>query len=413
MSSPLSEDARRLERVFRALLSCQRSSWEQGVAAQALLEWHLSPQCASLSDAFSREVLLDYLYGFAHDAIVRQAPDGRLAVCLNGTGSSDPGAVDPCCVGEAFYYLSEMENVDQERFKGAVHRMLDFILKECPRAPVGPPDAVGQTNQLLLSHRVDVVEIWSDAVYMLPSFLAASAVYSLRHDKTPIADVASHVRMSLEQIILASRALQAPSGEWSHIYSMEKQGLKRKAFWGVGNGWVCAGIVRVFRTMAGALLDPRTESGMRNILETAETKKLLQDCHVILRTTLDACLKYIRSDGLFHDILDDPSSFVETNLSQELSYTLYRLLDLHLHSPSTVTEYLALPSLDENVKVEWAGRADQMRQAAVKKTDRWGFVRDVCGSPRFKSAGTATEGQAFAILMEVARADYLANVGIA
>jgi hypothetical protein len=34
-----------------------------------------------------------------------------------------------------------------------------------------------------------------------------------------------------------------------------------------------------------------------------------------------------------------------------------------------------------------------------------GFVQDVCGSPTFEVPGTATEGQAFFILMEAAHRD--------
>ena len=43
-----------------------------------------------------------------------------------------------------------------------------------------------------------------------------------------------------------------------------------------------------------------------------------------VRELLDGCLVYQRPDGLFHDILDDPTSFVETNAAQMLSYTIYR-----------------------------------------------------------------------------------------
>ena len=46
-----------------------------------------------------------------------------------------------------------------------------------------------------------------------------------------------------------------------------------------------------------------------------------------------------------------------------------------------------------------------MRDAARSKVDRLGLVRDVCGSPTFEAPGTATEGQAFFILMEAARRD--------
>jgi hypothetical protein len=43
--------------------------------------------------------------------------------------------------------------------------------------------------------------------------------------------------------------------------------------------------------------------------------------------------------------------------------------------------------------------------AALAKIDSLGLVRGVCGSPEFSSPGVATEGQAFCLLMEAARAD--------
>jgi unsaturated rhamnogalacturonyl hydrolase len=49
--------------------------------------------------------------------------------------------------------------------------------------------------------------------------------------------------------------------------------------------------------------------------------------------------------------------------------------------------------------------AEIMRRAARGKVDDLGYVRDVCGSPTFEAPGTATEGQAFFILMEAAARD--------
>ena len=43
-----------------------------------------------------------------------------------------------------------------------------------------------------------------------------------------------------------------------------------------------------------------------------------------IRDVLDGCLVYQREDGLFHNVVDDASSFVETNLAQMLSYTIFR-----------------------------------------------------------------------------------------
>jgi hypothetical protein len=43
-----------------------------------------------------------------------------------------------------------------------------------------------------------------------------------------------------------------------------------------------------------------------------------------------------------------------------------------------------------------------MRMAAHKKVDAFGLVQGVCGAPNFDHPGTATEGQAFFLLMEAA-----------
>jgi rhamnogalacturonyl hydrolase YesR len=92
----------------------------------------------------------------------------------------------------------------------------------------------------------------------------------------------------------------------------------------------------------------------------------------------------MRDDGLFHNIVDDPKSFVETNLAQMLAYSIYRGIKRGW--------------LEESYKL----KADKMRDAAQSKVDELGLVQGVCGSPEFDHPGTATEGQVFYILMEVA-----------
>jgi unsaturated rhamnogalacturonyl hydrolase len=47
--------------------------------------------------------------------------------------------------------------------------------------------------------------------------------------------------------------------------------------------------------------------------------------------------------------------------------------------------------------------AERCRAAALAKVDAEGYVQGVCGSPTFDRPGTATEGQAFCLLMEAAR----------
>ncbi len=54
------------------------------------------------------------------------------------------------------------------------------------------------------------------------------------------------------------------------------------------------------------------------------------------------------------------------------------------------------------VESSYRAYADRMRTAAEAKVDDLGLVQGVCGSPEFDHAGTATEGQAFFIMMQVA-----------
>ena len=102
------------------------------------------------------------------------------------------------------------------------------------------------------------------------------------------------------------------------------------------------------------------------------------------RQIVDGCLHYQRSNGLFYDVVDQPGTFVETNLAQMLAFANY-----------------------EEVSGGWLplnyrSHADFMRAAAREKMDDDGFVRGVCGAPHFDRAGNSTEGQAFCIMMEAA-----------
>lgn len=362
-------NASRIVALLPSLLSTQRSSWEQGIAAQALLEAHIE-RTSMDPEGYDKTIpnLFTYLYGLVHDAVVRQSADGRLAAVLNGNGTSDPGAVDPACIGEALYYLLHYHSaeINQPRFSAASNGMLDYILMACPRV------SLENTNSLtdnLLSHRTDSVQIWSDTVYMLPPFLMSAAVYHFHHPD-PRYQPTNLLRMSLRQVILAAQVLQSPTGAWSHIYDLTKRVFERKAFWGVGNSWVCAGIVRIFSTIAETV---QSDPEFCDVNLQGEEIKALSQCYDILRRTLNACLQYVRPDNLFHDILDDTSSFVETNLTQQLSYTLYTLytlLSLHLHTSAEINKYLGLPHLPPGTAEKWLSRAEALREAAVMKTDQ-------------------------------------------
>jgi rhamnogalacturonyl hydrolase YesR len=308
-----------VDRVARAMLSMQRAAWEQGVAAQAFLE---------RGD-------MDMVVLFAREAALRQSPDGRLA----NFGEPD-NVTDMAANGEPV--LRAAEHLGDAGLRAASVRMLEYLLKRAPRCADGT-----------IHHVANKPEVWIDSMYMAPPFLA----------------VAGEPGEALRQVEgLRLRLWDTKASLFSHIWDEGPRRFVRRAFWGVGNGWASAGMVRVRAALPPAM--------------GAERERLAG----YVRETIDGCLAHQRSDGLFHDVLDDASTFVETNLAQMLAYSIFR---------GTREGWL---------DSRYRSAAERLRAAALARVDAEGYVQGVCGSPTFDRAGTATEGQAFCLLMEAARA---------
>ena len=308
------------QKVKAALLSMQRRPWEQGVAAQALLE---------LGDTEAMILL-------AIDAANLQIEDGRLAM---------PGerhaVADPAANGEPV--LAAARIMGDGSLRRAGQRMADYLLTSAPRAPDGT-----------IYHNTPEPEIWINSLYMVPPFLA----------------VAGYPDEAVRQIEGIKRCLWHPDARlFSHVWNAGEQKFTRGAFWGVGNGWAAAGLIRVIRALPDSMMAQRAE------------------LMVLLHAVIDGCIAHQRLDGLFHNVVDDPTTFVETNLAQMLAYSIYR--------------GIAAGVIARNYR----GTADRMRAAAHAQVDDYGFVRGVCGAPNFDRSGIAAEAQAFFLLMEAAYAD--------
>ncbi len=274
----------------------------------------------------------------AKDAVVNQLKDGRLAL-----NEGNIAVTDPASNGEPLLYAAKATK--DERLKKAAENMLGYLMYKAPRNRDG-----------IIFHNCIENRIWVDACYMAPPYLAVCGQY----------------KDALLQINGYRRILQDPETKlYFHIWDDDTHSFKRKLLWGVGNGWAAAGITRV----------------IKNLPDTMKKEKALLAGYV--KEIIDGAIKFECEEGLFHDILNDPASFVETNSAQMYSYAIYR-----------------------GVKGGWLDvsyikYADKMRNAVHKKVDEYGLVQGVCGAPYFNKSGTATEGQAFFILMESAYRDYI------
>jgi unsaturated rhamnogalacturonyl hydrolase len=265
-------------------------------------------------------------------AMVQKTPDGRLGVVVSGSPT------DPAMGGAAYAKAAEWSGDAQIR--QAVDGLLGWIHKGAPRNADG-----------ILYHVFRGEEMWSDGLNCAPPFLAAMGF----HDEA-LAQIEGY----------RQRLWNSDMKLLAHIWDDQKKQLRDGNFWGGGNGWAAAGLARVWRSLPS---------------ERRQDRQRVAD---FARGIIDGCLACQRPDGLFHNIVDQPSTFVETNLAQMLAFAIY-----------------------EGVSAGWlaAGyraHSDKLRAAARLKMDADGFVQGACGAPSFDRPGPSTEAQAFCIMMEAA-----------
>jgi len=235
-------------------------------------------------------------------------------------GGPDDNAVNGAACGEA---------VVRAGFPDAARRQLGFLLHDAPRTPDGT-----------ICHVLGSSQVWADTVYMVVPFLALSGELD-----EAVRQVHGHRRHLCRD----------------GLYSAIEPG--RPARWGGGNGWVVAGIARAVR-LAPSLLSTDLPSHAREVL--------------------DACLALRRDDGLFHDVLDDHTSFRETNAAQMFAYAALT------------------GATDGWLPDTYAAVGRDLLAAATREVDEHGLVRNACGAPTFDRPGTSAEAQAFHLLATVA-----------
>ncbi|MCL2248126.1 MAG: glycoside hydrolase family 88 protein [Oscillospiraceae bacterium] len=274
----------------------------------------------------------------AREAVHRQIDDGRPAMI-----GDNITVTDPVVTGEPIFFA--YEKTGDPIFKKSLEKLDEWVMKTAPRSADG-----------ILYHVMDKPEFWVDSVYMLPPYLAVTGKYE---------EAIKQINGYWDALFIPEKNLLG------HMYNEKEKAFIRSDVWGVGNGWALAGIMRAILTLP----------------ENMESEK---ECLVKkVKTLLDGALPYMREDGFFHDVLDDPETFIETNFPQMMAYTIYK--------------GLAAGLLDED---HYLRAADKMRAAANTKVDRYGMVAGVCGAPSFDRSGYASEGQAFYILMETASDKY-------
>ncbi|MDR0223146.1 MAG: glycoside hydrolase family 88 protein [Oscillospiraceae bacterium] len=254
-----------VEMVKKALLCCQRDSWEQGFAAQSLYE-------AGDTETF---VML------AFDAVARQHEDGRLGM----TGDLSL-ITDPAANGEPVWRA--FEHTNNEYYRNGAEKMLQYLMMYGRRTPDG-----------VLFHSAESVypgfsadQFWVKTCYSLPPFLALMDEFT----------EATKQYGGYYNILCDD-----DTGLLYHSYDY-KQGVRiKQKLWATGNGLAMLGAARL---MTEAI--KKHESQVANDLQSAGI------------ALLEAMLKFQHSDGRFHNILDNDQTFLDGASAMMVAAFIYR-----------------------------------------------------------------------------------------
>lgn len=300
-----------------AMMCMTRQCWEQGIAAQALLEIRDDEDLALC----------------VRDIVLRQSEDGRLCNIENTPAVTDSSFCIPAT-------LAVGEKNRNGKYLEAVRKNIEYLRNEAPR-----------TQDNVICHMLGTKEIWADSAAFLPYALS----------------ITGYPEDAMAQMRGLLRKLYDPeSGLYYHKWDEKSREYQRKLFWGIGNGWILTGLLRLCLALP--------------VQYEAERQELL----TAFRSLLDVMLKYETENHLFHDVLDDSGTFEETEVSEMAAYAIFL----------AVREGL----LDRT----YLDRALKIREAVIAKVSDRGLLRDCASSPEFIKPGTSVEGQAHFLMMEKA-----------
>lgn len=312
----------KIDLVKHAMLAVQRYPWEQGVCAQAL--WELGDEVTAIA--------------MAHDAVLRQKEDGRLAVINENIAVTDPAAN-----GEVVWRA--YERTGNVMYREAAEKMLRYLMEKAPRTETG----CICHNEVSFHEGYSPNQVWVDSVYMAPPFLAVMGELD-----EAIAQIEGYLGYLKDDA----------TGLLYHIYDAGTNGFVRKKLWATGNGWALLGIARV------------AEAALKQGAK-AQADKLIG----YGKALLDAMLRYQLIDGRFHDILDETDSFTEGTAAMMAATFIYR---------GIVGGWLSK---------EYGKQADLIRETMESFVDEFGLIREVCGCPHFLTPGTSAESMAAYLMM--------------
>lgn len=339
--------------IQSAMLASIRTSWEQGTAAGAMLEFNDPEYSVFGSSPFVSDGKFPLsTLQLAYSAVIRQSSDGRLSQEIGD--AQDGAALDGASAGSAVLLGSFTDASRHNYWLNAANAQLNFLLNVAPRTSTGA-----------ISHRTDSRQYWADGVYMGFPFIAYFG--AVTNNATLLQIAYDQCRLYRDALIL-----DGPTGKlWGHIYSDDTKAWIDKGIWGTGNAWAALGMLRVAVTIQ------KTE-------HSSEMASQVADLTTWIKEILDGEFAALTSDNLVPDYITGGPLFPDAASSAALASVAYRAAQL----------------FPQQFGTHYTDVAATIRDAVVGNITNLGTLQPIVDPLNWNQTGLlSTESQAFGLMM--------------
>ena len=188
------------------------------------------------------------------------------------------------------------EHLGDERYLAPCRESAAWIMEHFPRTKEGG-------FQHMTSDTLNDQELWDDTLFMTVLFLANMG----RIEGKP-----EYIQEAQRQFLLHQKYLaDAETGLWYHGWTFNGNHNFAGAFWGRGNCWVTIAIPEF----------------LQMVTCDAAVKQQLTD--TLLRQ-VESLVKYQNENGMWHTLIDDPTSYVESSATCGFAYGILKAVHTNL-----------------------------------------------------------------------------------
>lgn len=247
-----------------SIISMDAWEWPQGVALFAMYQYYKES---------GDKTILEYLKNWFDRQIAKGLP---------------PQNINTTCPMLTLACIYEEERDD--KYLPLLQEWLDGVMYRIPRTPEGG-------LQHVVSGILNEGQLWDDTLYMTVLFLARMG---------RVLENENYIQESIRQFMVHIKYLSdVKTGLFFHGWTFEGNHHFAEALWGRGNSWYTAGLVDYLECLEG-------NEGVKQFLLTT----LLRQAEA-----LESCQD---ESGLWHTILNDTDSYLETSASCAFAYGILK-----------------------------------------------------------------------------------------